>query len=95
MRSPRTPLPVGRGPDQFFLVRLQADGNELSQGCTVVIEHAEGAVAGSGHGTGLIDDMTQQSRQFEVSLDQQCCFKHPPQLGRIIDGPKRHTKRLP
>jgi hypothetical protein len=75
----------------FFLLWLEPNRDELSQRRAVVVEHTECAVASSGDGPSLLDDVAQQSRQLKICLDQQGRFKYPSKLGRIIDRPKWHN----
>ena len=58
--------------------------------CFVLVEHAERAVAGAGHGPGLLDDVAQDLGQLEVRLDEQRRLEHPAKLGGILDGAERH-----
>ena len=70
---------MGRCSDLLLLVRFETDSDELGQVGAALVEDAEGAIAGTGHGTGFLGHMAQQHRKFEVCLDKQHGVEHPSQ----------------
>jgi hypothetical protein len=87
--------PPGRAcPYPGFFVGLQSNGDEFGQRRTILIENAEGTEAGPGHGTGLLDHVTQEYRQLEIPLNEQGRLENPPELGWILNGAIGHKTAL-
>jgi hypothetical protein len=78
--------PSGRTwPNQILLVRVESYGDELGQSRALVIEDPERPVASPGHGAGFLNDMAQESRKFEVPLNEERRFEYPPQRRGVFD----------
>src|ERR1700722_12947273 len=77
--------------DPFLLIRVEPDGDELGERSTFIVEDPECAVPRVGHRPGLVDDVTQQRGQLEISFEEQRGFQHPSQLGRVLDRVVRHA----
>ena len=86
MSRPSTPRPVGRVPMTLLLVVAQADGEELLELRSGLIEDPEGPVAGIDQGAGLLDDVAEQDRELDVGLDHEDGVHESPELDRVLDS---------
>ena len=73
---------------------LEPDGQEVRESGAVVVQDPERAVAGGGHRAGLLDEVVEENRELEISLEQQRRFEHPPELGGVLDRPERHRSSV-
>ena len=89
MRSPRTPRPVGRGPMALFGL-AEPNGEELLETGPGLVEHPEGAVAGSDQRPGLFDQMAQQDGELDVGGDHQHGVHQASQLFGVVHPCVRH-----
>ncbi len=77
--------------DGMLLRLTQSDRQELLETCSGLVEHTEGAVAGTDEGTRLFDQMTQQDRELDISLDHEHGIHQSTQLPGVVDPVIRHT----
>lgn len=83
--------PSGRaGSDMFLLALSKADGEELADGGTLVVQDSQCTIAGTGEGAGLLDNMVEQGREFEIRLEQKCRLEDPLEFEGILDRPEWH-----
>jgi hypothetical protein len=84
--------PSGRtGSDPLLLIGIEPGGDELGQGCPLVIEDTEGPVTGVGHRSPLFDDVAEEAREIQITLEKEGGLEQPTQFGWILYRAVGHT----
>ena len=82
---------MGRVPISLLLVVTQADGEELLESRSGLIQYPEGPVAGIHQGASLLDDMAEPDGELHVGLDHEDGAHESPELDRIVDPLVGHS----
>ena len=83
-RAQNTPA-AGAGSDGEFLIRLEADGEELVERRAVLAQHAECPVTGIDERTCLSDQVAEDDRKAQFSLHHEHRLYEPPELDGVVD----------